>query len=195
MRPCAGVGATWRDITVSQAQAGAPGGALRDSDSDSEAGVSEYSDADQAWVEEHVSAEDEAALQQFLNPAVAGAQPRTLSDIILAKIQDRQAAGGAEPALRCAPAGLHTCCGVRAWSEDACVLDAATVCVALCSTGQQGCRARAEEPASPAAWMCAARGEGGNSLRQTRAAGRARGPCRTAWTPRWSRCTRPWASC
>ncbi len=107
----------WCDLArhiLSQAQAGTHGGAVRDSDSDSDAGVSEYNDADQAWVEEHVSAEDEAALQQFLNPAAVGAQPRTLSDIILAKIQDRQAAGGAEPVLRCAPAGVQTHCGLRA---------------------------------------------------------------------------------
>ncbi|KAK9840658.1 hypothetical protein WJX81_007722 [Elliptochloris bilobata] len=66
----------------------------RDSDSDSDPGEDVHSEVDEAWVEEHVSAEDEAALAAFLYPDAASQQQRTLNDIIMSKIRERQATGG-----------------------------------------------------------------------------------------------------
>ena len=49
-----------------------------------------------------MSAEDEAALAAFLNPGAAGQQQRTLSDIILTKIRERQTTSGLASAAECA---------------------------------------------------------------------------------------------
>ena len=95
-------------LKLALSQAGGRGGAEPDSDSDSDGGAGFYSEGDEAWVEEHASAEDEAALAAFLNPGMAGAPQRTLSDIIMLKIQERQAAGGLAPVPECAPVKAMT---------------------------------------------------------------------------------------
>ena len=77
-------------------------GRARDSDSEDDGGADAYSEEDEAWVEEHVTAEDEAALAAFLNPGAAGQQQRTLSDIIMSKIRERQATGGLVFTAQCA---------------------------------------------------------------------------------------------
>ena len=58
-----------------------------------------------------MSAEDEAALAAFLNPGAAGQQQRTLSDIILSKIRERQATGDVAFTAECA-LELQPCCTV-----------------------------------------------------------------------------------
>jgi len=62
---------------------------LAESDSDDEDGPGNFSDGDSRWGEEEVdiSPEDEAAMAAFLNPM---AKQRTLADIILEKIQEKQ---------------------------------------------------------------------------------------------------------
>lgn len=61
-----------------------------DSDSEEDMGGG-FSDMDSVWDdgEIEVSPEDEAAMAAFLNPA-AGFKQRTLADIILEKIQEKQ---------------------------------------------------------------------------------------------------------
>ena len=96
------VSVSWEEVTRVHWQAVGGQGQARDSDSDSSRSVDAYGEEDEAWVEEHVSAEDEAALAAFLNPGAAGQQQRTLSDIILSKIRERQAPGDVAFTAECA---------------------------------------------------------------------------------------------
>ena len=51
----------------------------------------------EAWIEQEVSAEDEAALAAFAAPDRAARPSRSLSDIILDKIRAKAAGGGLPP--------------------------------------------------------------------------------------------------
>ena len=51
----------------------------------------------EAWIEQEVSAEDEAALAAFSAPDQERRQSRSLSDIILDKIRAKQAGEGMPP--------------------------------------------------------------------------------------------------
>ena len=73
------------------------GGAASDSD-DEEFGGDDFSDPGSAgWEEEweaDLEGQDEAALAAFMNPAAKNQTQKTLSDIILEKIREKQAAAG-----------------------------------------------------------------------------------------------------
>ena len=62
------------------------------SESEDEAGPRDYSDADSLWNEEEVeiSAEDEEAMAAFMQPGFGESKQRTLADIILDKIKEKQ---------------------------------------------------------------------------------------------------------
>jgi essential nuclear protein 1 len=80
------------------AQVGQGGAAVADSDdaeSSDEEGSNRAGDygAVEAWIEQEISAEDEAALAAFAAPDQERRPARSLSDIILDKIRAKQEAG------------------------------------------------------------------------------------------------------
>ena len=65
-----------------------------DSDSDESADLEEYSDDEGRSVDEEIGVDDEEALAKFMAPDAATQQQRTLSDIIMERIREKQEAGG-----------------------------------------------------------------------------------------------------
>lgn len=72
-----------------------------DSDSDESDDLGGYSDGEDRWIEEEVGAEDEAALAKFMAPEAGHQQQRTLSDIIMARIKEKQESGAVPPLPEC----------------------------------------------------------------------------------------------
>jgi essential nuclear protein 1 len=68
------------------------------SDSDDEYQGDDFSDPGSAgWEEEYeaeVNGQDEAALEAFMNPTAKGQKQKTLTDVIMEKIREKQAAAG-----------------------------------------------------------------------------------------------------
>ena len=83
------------------AVAGAADSDAEDSDEEPGGGAGGY-DADESWIEQEVSAEDEAALAAWAAPDQARRPARSLADIILEKIAAKQAGEGAPPLPQCA---------------------------------------------------------------------------------------------
>lgn len=68
------------------------------SDSEDEAGGKAYSEIGSVWEEEiEVSPEDEEAMSAFLNPRGVGFKQKTLADIILDKIKEKEERVAAGP--------------------------------------------------------------------------------------------------
>ncbi|BDA46830.1 Bystin [Coccomyxa sp. Obi] len=65
-----------------------------DSDSDESADLEEYSDDEEHWIDNEIGVDDEEALAKFMAPDAASQQQRTLSDIIMERIREKQEAGG-----------------------------------------------------------------------------------------------------
>ncbi len=70
-------------------------------DSDESDDLGEYSDGEDRWIEDEVGAEDEAALAKFMAPETDQQQQRTLSDIIMARIKEKQEGGALPPLPEC----------------------------------------------------------------------------------------------
>ena len=87
------------DVTHCCSQGAAPSNmrAYQGHDADSEVESDDaggFSDVEEHWEEEEIGLEDEAALARFMNPEAASQQQRTLSDIIMERIREKQEAGG-----------------------------------------------------------------------------------------------------
>jgi essential nuclear protein 1 len=73
-----------------------------DSDSDESDDAGGFSDGEERWIEEEIGVEDEAALARFMAPEAASHQQRTLSDIIMERIREKEEAGGMPAIPECA---------------------------------------------------------------------------------------------
>ena len=73
-----------------------------DSDSDESDYAGGFSDGEERWIEEEIGVEDEAALARFMAPEAASHQQRTLSDIIMERIREKEEAGGMPAIPECA---------------------------------------------------------------------------------------------